>query len=79
MIINITVYIATIDVVLFNTSAHYSRIEMILKITIIKISRITFMFVLISMAVNNVIYDAKRNEFIFSYFKQTVINVDIFI
>ena len=79
MIINVTTYTATIDMVSFYTSTCYSNIEIIFKIIIIEISCITFIFVLIGITVNNAIYDANKNEFVFSCFEQTMINLDIFI
>ena len=79
MIINVTVYIATIDMVSFYTSARYSSIKIIFKIIIIEVSPITFMFVLIGIAVNNAIHNARRHKFVFPYFKQMVIKLDIFI
>ncbi len=79
MIINVTIYTTTIDVVFFYTSAYYSSIEIIFEITIIEVSRIIFTLMLIGIAVNNVIYDAKENEFVFLCLEQMVINLDIFI
>ncbi len=76
---NVTVYITTIDVVSFYTSAHYSSIEIILEITIIAVSCITFTLMLISIVVNNFIYNARGNEFVFLCLEQMVINLDIFI
>ena len=73
LIVNITLYTASIDMISFYTSARYGSIKIILKIIIIEVSCITFMCVLIGIVVNNAIHDAKRNEFIFLYFKQTVI------
>ena len=79
LIINITLYTATIDVVSFYTSAYYKNIKIIFKIIIIEVSCITFTFILIGITVNKAIYDTKENEFIFLYLKQMVINLDIFI
>ena len=79
MIVDVTLYIATIDMVSFYTSACYISIKIILKINFIKVNCINFTFMLIEIGVNNPIHDARRNEFVFLYFEQTVINLDIFI
>ena len=79
LIVNITVYTASIDVISFYTSPRYGNIKIILKISIIEVNCITFTFMLISIAMNNTIYDVKKNEFVFPCFKQMVINLAIFI
>ena len=79
LIVNVIIYTSTIDIVSLYTSACYSSIEIIFKITIIKISCIDFTFVLIGIAINNDIYDARGNKFVFPYFGQTVINLNIII
>lgn len=66
----------TINVVFLYTSACYSSIEIIFKIIILETSYITFTFVLISIAMNNTFYNTKGNKF---GFKETVMNLDIFI
>lgn len=74
-----TLYTDTINMVSFHTSAHYSSIEIIFKITIIEFGCIIFTFVLIGIAVNNIIYDVRGNEFVFLYFEQMVIDLNIVI
>ena len=62
----------------FYTSACSSNIEIILKITIIEVSHITFIFVPINITVNNIIYNTKKNQLVCLYFEQIIINFDIF-
>lgn len=72
-------YITTIDLVFFYTSKRYSSINIIPKINIIEISCIIFTFVLIEIVENNAIYEIRRNEFVYLYFKQTILNLVNFI
>ena len=79
LIVNVTIYTASIDVISFYTNARYGSIEIIFKIIIIEVSCITFTFVLIGITVNNAIHNVRNNEFVFPCFEQMVINLDIFI
>lgn len=78
-ILNVAIYAAKINMISCNSCICYGNVKIILKITIIKVNYIIFLFVLIIMVVNYDIFNARENEFIILSFKQLVVNSDIFV
>lgn len=70
--------IAIVNLVIFYTNTFYNSIKIVLKIHITNVSYITFMFFVLEIIVNNIVYDNKKNQSSFLYFQQTIINLDIF-
>lgn len=62
--VDITIYIAVINMISFNICIYYSNIKMVFIITIIKLSCVTFIFIIMIIIVNYAIYDIKKNEII---------------
>lgn len=78
-IINIIVYAIIIDIVAFNACSHFDIVKIVLKISFQEVKHITFLLILVRVAVDYTIYNIRKNEFIFSYLEQLVIDHNIFI
>lgn len=78
-IINITIYIAVICVIFFNSYICYSSIKIIFMIIFINFGYITQIFIVIRIAIDNFISNIKKYKLIILYIEQVMINLNIII